>query len=119
MGPTLRKRIDSSPEKTLKTQPKSITEHEGGSEEDNLSKVQLFPLRRLSPLIPGFVLIKLVFFSILAILLPIFVFYYTLGSFGSTYAGVSAAVTANFVLIMYIVVAYLEGEDEEAEDKSK
>ncbi len=57
------------------------------------------------------VLFKLVLFSILAIGAPLTVFYTTLSWYGSTVAGIMAAVSANLVLIAYIVVAYLEGEE--------
>lgn len=71
----------------------------------------------VSTKIPGFVLGKLAVFSVLAIALPILVFYYSLDRVGSTYAGVSAAITANFVLLMYIVVAWMEGEEDEGAEK--
>lgn len=105
MATVLRKR-EETPEKKKKETKISKEEDESGRSVG----------KRAAPKgvrIPGAVLGKLIIFSMLAIALPIFVFYYTLQYYGTTYAGVWAAVSANFVLIMYIIIAYLEGEDDE------
>lgn len=60
--------------------------------------------------IPRFVLAKLLLFSFLVISLPLLVFYQSLQYLGSTSSGILAALTANVVLIGYIIVAYAEGE---------
>ncbi|KAI8901194.1 hypothetical protein BC833DRAFT_617851 [Globomyces pollinis-pini] len=58
--------------------------------------------------IPGNVLLKLIVFSIMAITVPLMTFFYGLETYGSTVSGIMAACSANVVLVMYIVVAFLE-----------
>ena len=53
------------------------------------------------------VILKLILFSILTLTLPIGVFYATKG-YGTTYAGIFAAASANLVLFLYILLAFLE-----------
>ncbi|KAJ3217624.1 vacuolar ATPase assembly integral membrane protein vma21 [Dinochytrium kinnereticum] len=61
--------------------------------------------------------LKLAFFSILMFTLPIGSFFYTqkyIFGGNSTYSAIVAAVAANIVLIAYIFVAFLEGEEDGA-----
>jgi Na+/melibiose symporter-like transporter len=59
--------------------------------------------------IQQFVFYKLITFSILVFVVPLLVFYFTVNQgLDSTHAGILAAVSANVVLIAYIVVAFLE-----------
>lgn len=118
MSPTLRKRTESSPEKLKKSNTESMQSSSRDHGADGQKKqIAQGASSSVASRIPGFVLGKLVLFSALAITLPILVFYYSLDRFGSTYAGVWAAITANFVLIMYIIVAWMEGEEEEGSEK--
>lgn len=55
------------------------------------------------------VFFKLVIFSILVLVVPLSVFYITVSKgLDSTFAGILAAVSANIVLIGYIIIAFLE-----------
>jgi vacuolar ATPase assembly integral membrane protein VMA21 len=57
------------------------------------------------------VLGKLIIFSILVLTTPILVYFGTVKEVGSTFAGIYAAVTANVVLIAYIVMAFNEPDE--------
>lgn len=51
---------------------------------------------------------KLLIFSILMFALPLIVYFSTVDRWGSTWAGGCAAISANVVLIGYIITAFLE-----------
>ncbi|KAJ3072579.1 vacuolar ATPase assembly integral membrane protein vma21 [Podochytrium sp. JEL0797] len=70
--------------------------------------------------IPSSVLAKLAFFSIAMFTLPIGVYFYTIDNVfngESLYSAICAAVTANVVLIGYVVVAFMEDSGEDASSK--
>ncbi|CAO1617751.1 unnamed protein product [Sympodiomycopsis kandeliae] len=60
------------------------------------------------PPTPFAVYMKLLIFSILMFALPLIVYFTTQPSWGSTWAGGFAAISANVVLIGYIITAFLE-----------
>ncbi|KAG9671609.1 hypothetical protein KCU99_g2950, partial [Aureobasidium melanogenum] len=77
-----------------------------------------------TPAVPQHVIVKLLLFSFAMIVLPISSYFLTLNNLysgNSTYAGATAAIIANFVLIGYVIVAMREdaGERAEAEEKDK
>lgn len=51
---------------------------------------------------------KLLVFSILMFALPLIVYFSTVPTWGSTWAGGFAAISANVVLVGYIITAFLE-----------
>jgi len=61
------------------------------------------------------VALKLVLFSVLVLAAPIAVFLLLLHHWhtSTTVAGIGAAVAANFVLFLYILLAYLEDDEKE------
>ncbi|THY68815.1 hypothetical protein D6C97_00001 [Aureobasidium pullulans] len=78
----------------------------------------------ITPAVPKHVIVKLLLFSFAMIVLPISSYFLTvdmLFSGNSTFAGATAAIIANVVLIGYVVVAMREdaGERAEAEEKDK
>lgn len=62
---------------------------------------------------------KLLVFSILMFALPLIVYFSTEPTWGSTWAGGFAAISANVVLIGYIVTAFLEDGQAGAVDARK
>ncbi|KAL1974484.1 hypothetical protein VTN31DRAFT_4688 [Thermomyces dupontii] len=69
----------------------------------------------VSPAVPTEVIAKLIAFSIAMICAPLAVYFLgvnTLSQGNSTLAGAAAAVTANVVLIAYIVVAWREDRED-------
>ncbi|MCJ1375812.1 vacuolar ATPase assembly integral membrane protein vma21 [Loxospora ochrophaea] len=78
----------------------------------------------IAPAVPPAVIIKLLGFTAMMIVAPISTYFFTLREVfqgNSTYAGATAAVMANVVLIGYIVVAMREDQSErlEAEEKAR
>ena len=75
----------------------------------------------IAPAVPASVIIKLLFFTFLMVVGPIGLYFLTSRTIfkgNLTYAGATAAVAANAVLIGYIVVAVKEDQgDEAAEEK--
>lgn len=70
-----------------------------------------------SPAVPGRIIAKLLLFTALMISAPLGVYFSSLNmvfSGNSTWAGVSAAVTANLVLAAYIVAAVWEDQGDDA-----
>ncbi|KAI4728488.1 hypothetical protein E4T49_03786 [Aureobasidium sp. EXF-10728] len=77
-----------------------------------------------TPAVPQHVIVKLLLFSFAMIILPISSYFLTLNTLysgNSTFAGATAAIIANVVLIGYVIVAMREdaGERAEAEEKDK
>ncbi|RKF64092.1 Vacuolar ATPase assembly integral membrane protein vma21 [Erysiphe neolycopersici] len=69
----------------------------------------------LRPAVPAHVIIKLLGFTFAMIIAPISCYFLTISNiFGgnSTYAGATAAIVANLVLVAYIIVAFKEDQDE-------
>jgi VMA21-like domain len=53
--------------------------------------------------------VKLIIFSLMAIVVPLTIFYASQSfGFSSTFAGISAGISANLVLILYVIVAFIE-----------
>jgi len=78
----------------------------------------------ISPAVPAHVIYKLLGFTLAMIVCPIGSYFLTLNMlFGgnSTYAGALAAITANVVLIGYVIVAFREDQSDaiEAAEKEK
>ncbi|KAI4760632.1 hypothetical protein E4T52_07412 [Aureobasidium sp. EXF-3400] len=77
-----------------------------------------------TPAVPQHVIVKLLLFTFAMIILPISSYFLTLNTLysgNSTFAGATAAIIANIVLIGYVIVAMREdaGERAEAEEKDK
>lgn len=57
---------------------------------------------------------KLLFFSAAMLILPLSAYYlsleYLFGGYKTSYAAITAAVTANLVVVAYVVVAFLEDD---------
>ncbi|KAI8801303.1 hypothetical protein BJ742DRAFT_779529 [Cladochytrium replicatum] len=67
--------------------------------------------------IPGFVIFKILTFSVLLVVVPIGSYFYTVDRwFGGnqTYSALLAAVLANVVVAGYVVAAFLETDEKEA-----
>jgi len=78
----------------------------------------------IAPAVPAHVIIKLLLFTFAMIVGPIGIYFLSLNTvFGgnSTYAGATAAITANVVLVGYIIVAMKEDQSEaiEAAEEAK
>ncbi|GAB7346629.1 hypothetical protein MBLNU459_g1766t1 [Dothideomycetes sp. NU459] len=78
----------------------------------------------IAPAVPKEVIIKLLLFTFAMIILPIGSYFVTLNTIyggNSTFAGATAAVMANVVLLGYVVVAMKEDQSErlEAEEKER
>ncbi|KAI9866575.1 MAG: vacuolar ATPase assembly integral membrane protein vma21 [Trichoglossum hirsutum] len=74
----------------------------------------------ITPAVPATVIIKLLAFSLAMIGGPIGTYYLTLHTVfkgNSTFAGATAAIMANFVLIAYVVVAMKEDQSERLESE--
>ncbi|KAF1351158.1 hypothetical protein BDV97DRAFT_164563 [Delphinella strobiligena] len=72
----------------------------------------------ISPAVPKEVIYKLLFFTFAMIVAPISSYFLTLNavySGNSTYAGATAAIVANVVLIGYVIVAFQEDQADRAE----
>lgn len=72
----------------------------------------------ISPAVPKEVIYKLLFFTFAMIVAPISSYFLTVNavySGNSTYAGATAAVVANVVLIGYVIVAFQEDQADRAE----
>jgi len=78
----------------------------------------------IAPAVPAHVIFKLLGFTLAMIVGPIGTYFLTLNNvFGgnSTYAGATAAIMANVVLVGYVIVAFMEDQSEsiEAAEKEK
>jgi len=78
----------------------------------------------ITPAVPQHVIVKLLLFTFAMLVLPISSYFLTLNTLysgNSTFAGATAAIIANVVLIGYVIVAMREdaGERAEAEEKDK
>ncbi|KAJ3051204.1 hypothetical protein HK097_007821 [Rhizophlyctis rosea] len=75
------------------------------------------------PVIPRFVVAKLLFFSFLLFALPLVTYYGTLNKVfnGNTnLSAISAVVVANVVVIAFVIVAFMENDDDlKREEKAK
>ncbi|KAH0293581.1 hypothetical protein M436DRAFT_35232 [Aureobasidium namibiae CBS 147.97] len=75
-----------------------------------------------TPAVPQHVIVKLLLFTFAMIILPISSYFITLNTIysgNSTFAGATAAIIANVVLIGYVIVAMREDADERAEAEEK
>jgi len=76
----------------------------------------------VTPAVPTGVILKLLAFSFAMIVSPIAFYFITVNTVfrgNATFAGAGAAVTANVVLIAYIVVAWKDDQAEREEDQRK
>ncbi|KAF2221265.1 hypothetical protein BDZ85DRAFT_265102 [Elsinoe ampelina] len=76
----------------------------------------------IKPAVPPSVIIKLLGFTFAMVTFPISAYFLTrdfLFSGNSTFAGATAAVVANVVLIAYVVVAFKDDASERAEEEEK
>lgn len=76
----------------------------------------------VTPAVPANVIFKLLAFTLAMVAAPIGMYFLTVNSIfsgNSTWAGVTAAVTANVVLFAYIFVAWQEDQGERAAENEK
>ncbi|KAJ9624962.1 vacuolar ATPase assembly integral membrane protein vma21 [Taxawa tesnikishii (nom. ined.)] len=76
----------------------------------------------IAPAVPTNVIVKLLGFTFAMIIMPIGSYFLTLNSLfsgNSTYAGATAAIVANIVLIGYVIVAFKDDQSERAELEEK
>ncbi|KAL2008864.1 hypothetical protein VTN00DRAFT_7058 [Thermoascus crustaceus] len=76
----------------------------------------------VTPAVPAGVIYKLLGFTIAMIALPIGMYFLTVDSiFGgnTTFGGITAAITANAVLVAYIVVAWKEDQGERLAEQKR
>ncbi|CAG8960587.1 hypothetical protein HYFRA_00013410 [Hymenoscyphus fraxineus] len=78
----------------------------------------------IAPAVPAHVIFKLLGFTLAMVVCPLGTYYLSLDTiFGgnSTYAGASAAIMANIVLMGYVIVAFREDQSDaiEAAEKEK
>jgi len=105
--------LDISNEKTILDKNDTNVYSPGASERSDIS-----------PAVPAAVIYKLLFFTAAMIGGPIGTYYLTLHSIfqgNATWAGATAAIMANVVLIAYVIVAMKEDQSEKmaAEEKAK
>ncbi|KAF2204179.1 vacuolar ATPase assembly integral membrane protein VMA21 [Delitschia confertaspora ATCC 74209] len=76
----------------------------------------------IAPAVPSYVIWKLLSFSFAMITLPISSYFFTLNHLyngNTTFAGATAAIMANVVLIAYIIVAMKEDQSERLEEEER
>ncbi|KAF2270534.1 vacuolar ATPase assembly integral membrane protein VMA21 [Lojkania enalia] len=76
----------------------------------------------ITPAVPSSVIWKLLSFTFAMVTLPIGTYFFTLNwvfNGNSTFAGATAAVMANVVLVAYIIVAMKEDQSEREEEEEK
>ncbi|KAL2048485.1 hypothetical protein N7G274_000397 [Stereocaulon virgatum] len=78
----------------------------------------------ITPAVPAAVIYKLLGFTLAMVVGPIGIYFMTLNTIfrgNSTWAGATAAITANVVLIAYVIVALKEDESDKlaAEEKAR
>ncbi|TAQ83688.1 hypothetical protein B7494_g7989 [Chlorociboria aeruginascens] len=76
----------------------------------------------IAPAVPAYVIYKLLGFTLAMIAGPIGTYFLTLNTIfrgNSTWAGATAAIVANVVLIGYIIVAFMEDQTEASEVAEK
>ncbi|KAL3419025.1 vacuolar ATPase assembly integral membrane protein VMA21 [Phlyctema vagabunda] len=76
----------------------------------------------IAPAVPAHVIFKLLGFTLAMIVCPIGSYFLTLNTLyggNSTYAGATAAIMANVVLVGYVIVAMNEDQSEAIEAKEK
>ncbi|KAF2467559.1 vacuolar ATPase assembly integral membrane protein VMA21 [Lindgomyces ingoldianus] len=76
----------------------------------------------IAPAVPASVIWKLLSFTFAMITLPIGTYFFTVNYVfhgNSTYAGATAAVMANVVLIAYVIVAMKEDQSERQEEEER
>ncbi|KAI1002329.1 hypothetical protein K3495_g5873 [Podosphaera aphanis] len=79
-------------------------------------------LNQTAPAVPAHVIVKLLGFTVAMIAGPISCYFLSLNKIfagNSTYAGATAAITANLVLIGYVMVAIWEDQGEESLEKKE
>lgn len=69
-----------------------------------------------APAVSTSVVLKLLFFSAAMLILPLSAYYlsleYLFGGYKTSYAAITAAITANLVVVGYVVVAFLEDDSQ-------
>ncbi|KAJ1735216.1 hypothetical protein LPJ72_001974 [Coemansia sp. Benny D160-2] len=115
--PKLRQRLAGSSRTGGATEKKRPTESAGSSstltQEEDGEEEESDDRTKQPPHIPGFVVRKLVGFSLLLLIAPIFVYFASLkyAFVGSTAASaITAVVAANLVLASWVYAAWAEGE---------
>ncbi|MDI1488421.1 MAG: vacuolar ATPase assembly integral membrane protein vma21 [Ramalina farinacea] len=76
----------------------------------------------ISPAVPTIVIVKLLGFTAAMIIGPIGTYFLTLNTIfkgNSTWAGATAAVMANVVLIAYVIVAFRDDESDRLDEKTR
>ncbi|CCU76822.1 hypothetical protein BGHDH14_bgh02174 [Blumeria hordei DH14] len=74
----------------------------------------------VAPAVPAHVIYKLLAFTFAMMAGPISIYFFSLNRIfagNSTYAGATAAITANVVLIGYVIVAFKEDQSEDLQQK--
>jgi hypothetical protein len=102
----LRKRKD---DEVLKENIKGDKEGDENKPSDCVVKGQKSVFKSIN--ISVSVLTKFIIATIAMFTLPLLTYFYSVSRFGSTTAGILAAITANMVVVMYVVVAFLEGDE--------
>lgn len=72
--------------------------------------------------IPPNVLLKLILFTVLMFTLPFITYFYTLDHLftgNTTYAALAAALTANLIVVAYVIVAIIEDKDDDNVESRK
>ncbi|KAK5009512.1 vacuolar ATPase assembly integral membrane protein vma21 [Elasticomyces elasticus] len=90
----------------------------GSSSSGNIISPRASEKSNITPAVPSSVIAKLLGFTFAMITLPISTYFLTLNTLfsgNSTWAGASAAIIANVVLLSYVVVAFWDDQSERAE----
>ncbi|KAF7878874.1 hypothetical protein EAF04_000077 [Stromatinia cepivora] len=89
-----------------------------GEEKEASFKAVLGEKSNIAPAVPAHVIIKLLGFTLAMIIIPISSYFLTLNTIfrgNSTFAGATAAIMANVVLVGYVIVAMKEDQSEALE----
>ncbi|KAL7267025.1 vacuolar ATPase assembly integral membrane protein vma21 [Rhizina undulata] len=86
----------------------------------DISKITALSSPSTAPAVPGAVLAKLLFFTLAMVVAPLGSYYLTLWTIfkgNNTFAGATAAIVANIVLVSYVIVAMREDDEENEKEK--
>ncbi|KAA8577239.1 hypothetical protein MFRU_021g00650 [Monilinia fructicola] len=93
-----------------------------GAEKEAEFKPAVGGKSNIAPAVPAHVIFKLLGFTLAMIVIPIGSYFLTLNSIfqgNSTFAGATAAIMANVVLVGYVIVAMKEDQSEAIEAAAK
>ncbi|KAJ8069624.1 hypothetical protein OCU04_000061 [Sclerotinia nivalis] len=89
-----------------------------GEEKEASFKAVLGEKSNIAPAVPAHIIYKLLGFTLAMVIIPISSYFLTLNSIfrgNSTFAGATAAIMANVVLVGYVIVAMKEDQSEALE----